>query len=337
MREEVKKVYDSLKVFDDDYLIKLTTIQKFNYTNVYIETAKIVLKNRKIEIDFDNIDFFIELFVNSYNLGWQKELRNMFSELIINGWNLNIPIKSKEKYGNFVCDIETSNISLKEIINKYIKIIDSLCSKCGSDKNVFSDQTTYWIENICDKCWINKIENRYTISEISKEGFKYFLLINDKLEPKYFEWNQVKNINLTIPKYGSKHELEINIDFENLYLDSKIDINFFNLLKFIPKEKISPKNYDYISNLFINLKSCPICGKIAVHNGICLVCQNSLNEILNSRILNWKRFNNIEKIIEDEQNNFQNSIKHYINTRYRFENDISFDNDLSFKNMVSRN
>lgn len=338
MTEENKRMYDSLKLMNDDYLIQLTVLNH-GYTDDYISLAKNILVERKIEIDYNDINFYVDTFANSNEIGWQKEIKNMFSELIANGWNLKIPVKSKEKYGNFICDIETKNIKLQSIVDKYTKIINRLCSNCGSNENVFNDQTEYWIENICEKCWINKIENRYTVSDISENGFKYFLLIsNNKFEPKYFEWSQVKSIVLTIPDYGTDHELEINFSTENLYLNNRTDINFFKLLKFIPKEKISSINYDYIQNLFLNLKSCTICGKIAVHNGTCLVCKNSLNKILsNSRNVSWKRFNNIERIIKNEQESFQDIIKYSIVSRYRFQNDISFDKDLNFIDFVNRN
>ena len=338
MTNEVKQYYDELINCDDDYLIQLTTILKFDYNTIYIETAKNILKERKIEVDFNDRDFFVELFIKTNYEGWQNELRNMFSELILNGWELNIPIKSKEKYGNFICNIETNNIKLKSTVEKYKKIINSLCSRCGSQENVFNDQTDYWIENICESCWTNKMKNQHTISEITESGFKYGILINDfKFELKYFEWNQVKNININIPEYGNNFELEINFDSENLYLQAKTDVNFFRLLKYIPKEKLTSTDYDFIDNLFLNLTDCKICGKISVYESSCLVCNENLEEILkNQRNQSWKRYNNIEEIIKKEQENFQYNTKHIITIKYRFQNDISFEKYLDFVDLKTK-
>ena len=176
------------------------------------------------------------------------------------------------------------------------------------------------------------MKNQHTISEITESGFKYGILINDfKFELKYFEWNQVKNININIPEYGNNFELEINFDSENLYLQAKTDVNFFRLLKYIPKEKLTSTDYDFIHNLFLNLTDCKICGKISVYESSCLVCNENLEEILkNPRNQSWKRYNNIEEIIKTEQENFQYNTKHIITIKYRFQNDISFEKYLDF-------
>lgn len=326
MTNEEKQYYDGLINCDDEYLIQLTTILKFDYNDIYIETAKKILKERKIVIDFNDRDFFVELFVKTNYEGWQNELRNMFSELISNGWNLNIPIKSKEKYGNFICKLDTTNIKLQNIVDKYIEIIDNLCSRCGSKENVFNDQTDYWIENICESCWINKMKSQHTISEISENGFKYCVLVSDfNYISKYFEWNQINNVNITIPEYGNDYELEMNIDSENLYFN-RTDINFFKLLKHIPKEKLNSDDYNFIKNLFANLEDCKICGKISVFESNCLNCNNCLNKILkNSRNQSWKLYNSIEEIIKKEQEEFQYDTKHRLAIRYLYHNDISFE------------
>lgn len=338
MTNEVKQYYDGLINCDDDYLIQLTTILKFDYNDIYVETAKNILKERKIEIDFNDRDFFVELFVKTNYEGWQNELRNMFFELISNGWNLNIPIKSKEKYGNFICKLDTTNIKLQNIVDKYTEIIDNLCSRCGSKENVFNDQTDYWIENICESCWTNKMINEHTISQISENGFKYGKLISDfKFELKYFEWNQIKNININIPEYGNNYELEMNFDFENLYFQAQTDVNFFKLLKHIPKENLNDKDYNFIKNLFLNLKDCKMCGLISVYQSNCLVCNNNLEEILkNPRNQSWKRYNNIEEIIKKEQEDFQYNTKHIITIKYRLQNDISFEKYLDFEDFTNK-
>lgn len=333
-----KQHYDSLIKCENEYLIQLTTIMKYDYNELYIETAKNILKERKIEINYDDRNFFVDLFIETNFEGWQNELRNMFYELILNGWDLSIPIKSKEKYGDFICDVETNNINLKKTVEKYKKIINSLCSRCGSKENVFNDQTDFWIENICENCWENKMENQHTISEISKNGFKYGVLISDfNFVPKYFEWNKIKNINLTIPEYGTDFELEMNFDSENLYFQARTDVNFFRLLKNIPKEKLNDKDHNFVNNLFLNLNDCKICGKISVYESDCLVCNKSLEKILkNPRHQSWKRYNNIEEIIKTEQEDFQYNIKHITTIKYRFQNDYSFEKHLGFNDLTTK-
>lgn len=332
-----KQYYDSLINCENDYLIQLTTILKYSYEKIYIETAKNILKDRKIEIDYNDRNFFIDLFIKTNCKGWQNELRNMFSDLISNGWNLSIPLKSKEKYGYFICDIETNDINLLNTVKKYKEIIDNLCSRCGSQENVFNDHTDFWIENICENCWKNKMINEHTISDISKDGFKYCEFINDfTFEQKYFEWKQIKTISLTIPEYGTNFELEINFEAQNLFFEACTDINFYKLLKHIPKEKLNVEDYNFIINLFLNLKDCKICGKTSVYQSKCLVCNKSLEGILkNQRNQSWKRYNNIEGIIKKEQEDFQFDTEHTITFKYRFQNEISFEKYLDFRDLTT--
>ena len=66
------------------------------------------------------------------------------------------------------------------------------------------------------------------------------IYINDfTFEQKYFEWKQIKTISLTIPEYGTNFELEINFEAQNLFFEACTDINFYKLLKHIPKEKLN--------------------------------------------------------------------------------------------------
>jgi hypothetical protein len=336
MTEGDQRAYDSLNLMDEKYLINLS-ILKFGYTNDYVNIARKVLSDRNINIDYNNINFYVETFVNSYPFGWQKELKNMFSELIKNGWNLRIEIYSKEKYGYFICDIKSDNEILNNIVKNYVEVIDNLCSHCGSSTDVFNDQTEYWIENICAKCWITKIENRYVISKISENGFQYFKFIQpNNFKPAYFSWKDMSNFELYLPnEYSSNYGFEAEFNSEYTQLESNRDLNFFKLLKSIPKEKLSKIDGEKIELFFSNLKPCKICGKISVHNNYCLSCYNNLDKILSKKeYIYLKNFNNIENVIYEIQKRFQESFSYSIIRKYRFENDISFEMDKNFINLV---
>jgi hypothetical protein len=329
--------YEILIEYTDDSLIKMTTIYRFNYNPTFIETAKSILKERNIEINFNDKDFFVNLFIKGYADGWQNSLKNMFSELILNGWDVNTPIKSKEKYGDFICSIETTNIKLQEIVEKYTEIINRLCSICGGSENVFNDQTEFWIENLCEKCWIRKIENRYTVNDISENGFSYFILnSNYDVEPRYFSWSRIKNVKLKIPEASSFiYELEMDVDSQTLTFEAGRDINFYKLLEQIPIKLLSKKQFRIIRSLFANLTDCKICGRVSVYQDECLVCHAnilSIMEIESAKI--WKKFNNIDNLIRDKQLLFRKSIGHNVILKYRLLNDISFTAYSNFRDLT---
>lgn len=320
----------------DDYLIEMTTIYRFDYDPTFIETAKNILKERKVEINFDDKDFFVSLFIKRYAEGWQNCLKNMFSELIINGWDVNTPIKSKEKYGDFICSIETSNIKLQEIVKTHTKIINKLCAICGGNENVFNDQTEFLIENLCEECWIRKMESRYTVSDISENGFSYFILNNNyTIEPRYFLWSQIKNVKLMIPEASSYSELEMDVDSKTLRFEERRDINFYKLLKQIPAKLLSKKQFRIIRSLFANLTDCKICGRVSVYQERCLVCGASILSILEYEPTKiWKKFNNIDEIIRNEQSSFKKSIGQHVTIKYRLLNDTSFETYTNFRDLT---
>lgn len=106
------------------------------------------------------------------------------------------------------------------------------------------------------------------ISNINEMGFKFSTHKNGN-QDKYYQWKYIRKISL-------KNDHDLNIEFENeaAITLKKEFIGYNELLKKIPTEKLSnPAIKAYQKSRFENLKTCKICGFIALKNKECMFCR----------------------------------------------------------------
>ena len=284
---------------------------------------------------------YIKSFIKAFDLVYHDALRDMFNDLIKNGWTTNIEIYGKEKYGLFFCEIST-NKKLQDIADKHIRIINSICPDCGKGcESLFEDDTSKkWISYTCFNCWKLRIEKYFTISNISNSGFNYSITNNNLTERKDINWfKDVKSVKLNNKSslYLYKEidfELEIELlNNKSIFFDNSY-INFYQLLKNIPSlyfiEHDDLKCVDY---LLSNLSDCPICQKISLIKNQCLVCNTKLEPLLkwpNESYDSWKYYNKIDEIIFNKRDEFCKHIQKNLILKYRFHKDKSFEESIKF-------
>ncbi|AXG70952.1 hypothetical protein KORDIASMS9_03207 [Kordia sp. SMS9] len=114
------------------------------------------------------------------------------------------------------------------------------------------------------KFLFKKLSNAITDIELTKSGF----VINEPFgaKPKELEWNDVKSI-----RFSNNDKVLIVKTAENEIALNDDQIGWFEFIQNIPE---SFKQFDFKKVNFIidSLKSCEVCGIVAVRNNICKVC-----------------------------------------------------------------
>jgi len=134
----------------------------------------------------------------------------------------------------------------------------------------------------------NEINSLKRISLVDKNCIE--ISIDNKR--KKYSWKEIESIELE--KEGN---LQLNLKNQEKQHIGKEFLNYYNLLKNIPLEKLKNQEIiDYRKEIFFNLKTCKICGKIAVRNQECLSCfTDEYNELMRNE------YGSEEDYIREEQ------------------------------------
>lgn len=290
--------------YSNDEVIVHLLVYHYSYWEEYNKSLFEELKNRGVDFaDFDNNEYYIKLFINSFPGGWSEELQNMFNELLSFGWNKSMFLRAKEKWGYFQCEGTNFSDELKFITDKYTERINKKCSRCGSEN--FVQTQGFWVELICRKCSHDdyQVKGIYNISDI---GFDYQ---NHHSTKKEFLWEEITDIEFTFIESKQIILMETNrtIDApynmpESLEFQMFYNLNFLKLLINIPNHLLNDSEIQKRNNFLNSLKDCYFCGKRTLHLEICLLCKKSLSQLLSSRKNRYmKFFNNISFAIDEQK------------------------------------
>jgi hypothetical protein len=78
----------------------------------------------------------------------------MLEKLRMNGWNSDITVHYKEKYGQFELSLETDDRILIEIIEKHLAIINCSCMTCGDSAETVD--VAGWMFTLCENHFIEQ-------------------------------------------------------------------------------------------------------------------------------------------------------------------------------------
>lgn len=322
-----------------DVLVYIFFLCKDSYSEEYIELIKNELTKRGYDfISFDE-NQYIKFVTKDFHKGWEKELLKMFQELKDNGWNMNLLLDYKYSWGQFQLKgfRTNANEQLLKIIDKYKLIFESTCCECGSKNSVLYFENEY----LCDNCTLNILKKR-EITDINEFGFEYYngqIYENEKGRIDKIYWEDIKQIkieknydvvNIEMTKL-SKNEEEINENISSEFIrdnyisfSSDFHINFFELLRYLPKNILDKKQKDEVENLLINIKKCTICDKTSILIDKCLVCSNLTSSLTNPSKLAIKLHGTIENIITYEKQEFIKNKEENTVLNYIYYNDKSF-------------
>ena len=192
------------------------------------------------------------------------------------------------------------------------------------------------LRNLTFGSGIGKI--RY-IEKVNDLGFRIRTLnfnrkkkFNDSI---FYNWIDVKSVKLSV-NFADETigKMSLSFGFSDGKRKIKVDNsfrNFYYLLRNIPKG-YDTMDYDFVENLFKDLKTCSFCGLIAYHNGECLDCYRTSN--LSEKYL--KKHPNIEEIIKKEQLElFSTPEKDEIFNDFKIKS-LSFKQDENWKPLVTK-
>ncbi|MNK38091.1 hypothetical protein D3C87_566750 [compost metagenome] len=321
-------------------LIRTYFIEKSGYPIEYLNAVGEELINRGYDLKKYDEQEYIKLISPVFHKGWQNELYNMFKELLERGWAKEHTLIYGESWGTFVFEgILSENEQFLEVVEKYKKIFEASCGECGYKGEIEGQ----YEPPLCQKCIVKVIEEK-TIKNISDIGFEYYdsPLYTDQIGKNvYVYWNDIKQIEimevygelhseikLNLKKYTKKEEekIEVTMSFLGEYeidFSSEYAYNFFELIKHIPKNKLTKAQLIKIEKI-LSFKRCSICDKHAVLHDICLVCSNELPSITIQDSYWLKSYGTIENIISKKKKEFNENKNDRAELRYKFEKDKSF-------------
>lgn len=109
------------------------------------------------------------------------------------------------------------------------------------------------------------------VIHLIKEGFQ---VIKGKKEQTYL-WKNISFVDLK-----GNNELVFQLKNRKTLTIDNLHWNWFLLLKNIPPEKTTNNQIEqFKEEIFFNLKTCPVCGKIAVYQQKCLSCRVDYSDI----------------------------------------------------------
>lgn len=305
----------------DGDLVDIIIVYHYRNGEEYQQALLSESKRRNIDINlFNDNESYIKSFINCFPDGWSDEIKKMFDELLLAGWNKSMHIEAKEKWGYF--NFSGGNLSEKmhDIINKHREIIDDTCSKCGSKDHVHGNGGS-WIEILCRECTQKDLAFN-GIYNISDKGFTYHNVKSDMTD---FLWEEVISIKLEFSENEQSIALEFNRIIETYYgfddyslnFNFLTNLNFLKLLETIPNHLLSSQDSDNRSQFFNELKTCIFCDKKAVYENSCKLCRESLDsELSRSNNHYLKFYNNIPNLIKEIREKSQ----YYIN----LNNELNF-------------
>lgn len=170
--------------------------------------------------------------------------------------------------------------------------------------------------------WTKDFISINSISDIDSKGFT----INNNQKSLRLDWDEIKyfkldqNSNLLIEQNKGK---QIKIEKDYFF--------WYALLQKTPSSKlINSQIPDYLNRIFEDLKTCPVCGKIALGQEKCLSCKSlTFNNELK------EEFANEYEYIKDEQLElFCTDDKHEI-VNFYLDDDDGFEIDKRWKPIIS--
>ncbi|GAA5084771.1 hypothetical protein GCM10023210_04920 [Chryseobacterium ginsengisoli] len=316
--------------YQTDFLAYLFFMDKTHYNEDSYSQMKIELTDRNFNFENFNQELYIRLVVKDLFSGWEKQVRKMFSELMINGWNFKQPLDYKYSWGRLTFRGFHTEVSPKteQILEKYIIIFESTCGNCGSRKSVESYGDYYF----CKKCYLKHLK-KFRISNIDRNGFSYF----DKKKNHVF-WSEINNIEWKTDGYDSFHiilkklspEEEITKDDneKDYIFFSNESFNFFKLLRKIPATLLTETQYKDINELCNSLKKCIICNRKSILSTVinkkCLVCKTLTEKLEDPTERNLNRFKSKQGIIDYEKKHFRQTLRNITFFKYQYKTDMSF-------------
>lgn len=163
--------------------------------------------------------------------------------------------------------------------------------------------------------WTNDFITIKVINEINDQGFQ----LSENKKKTIFHWADIQSVSLEdekciLIKFINKKELRIDNTYYPWYL----------LLQKIPSSKLESLQIShFLEKTFSNLKTCKVCGSIALKNETCLSCGSETfnqshkeefeNEIAYNRSEQLELFSTIGKnenvdFYEDENDGFRRDI-----------------------------
>ncbi|OOQ59456.1 hypothetical protein [Mucilaginibacter pedocola] len=231
----------------------------------------------------DGIDkhAFITENLSNFNCGkgWHELIKSFLSEMIEAGWPVQTQIYGKEKFGKLRISFGNNlNQPMLEIAHKYEAISETVCELCGDAGK--HRVINFWEQTLCT----NHFLDRYSIINVSAVNFNKVFRVE-------FE-HDYEQLNLYARGFLGLGREELKASFNSP------DINYYALLKVIPKLKIEEEDRLYLERFFSGLKGCEICGYKAVHLGVCKYCYNP---IWDSNSPSFKHYFNKQSYIKEMQ------------------------------------
>lgn len=257
----------NFRSFDNHSLILMATVNKGKHHDFAVDAAKEILAERNIDLSLYNEDFYINEISSGYGNGWEKLIRAMLDELRDNGWNRDIIVRYKEKYGRFEMSLDTDNSILSEIIEKHLAIINGSCMICGKPgENV---DIAGWEFTYCEEHFIEKYPIIY---DVDKDGFT--------IDDERFLWEEISEVKILSSDLISEctniteavAEIHFHDSREMIILGSDW-LNWYHLLKTVPNRLSNPQFTGPFNHFTKSLIYCPVCEFRAVYEDHCLRCR----------------------------------------------------------------
>lgn len=116
---------------------------------------------------------------------------------------------------------------------------------------------------------------------------------------------------------GAPYDIPETLEFQIFY-----NLNFLELIINIPSSIIKHSELQKRNDFLNNLKDCHFCGKKALLAESCLLCKESLDRLLSSRINKYlKYYNNIAKIIDQHKRKTEDFIEYSNDLNFFYHND----------------
>jgi hypothetical protein len=200
-------------------------------------------------------DLFVSENIKNFNCGegWHDLIKSFLSELFDTGWSKSDQVFGKEKFGGLRISIGNNpNELILNISRKYELMSKSVCKLCGSlgSHRVIN----FWEQTLCTDHFLKN----YPVINIKNINLNKVFRVN--FEQDY------ERINLYTRGL-------LNLGEEKSYaVFHSRQINYYILLKVIPKVKFEDRDRLYIERFFSGLSNCEVCGFKGVFLDSCKYC-----------------------------------------------------------------
>lgn len=317
---------NALKNDPTEMLAYLFFMAPHSYSKEYIESIKEELESRNYNFGNFNEYSYIQYFIKDLYSGWEKEGKKMFAELSANGWTYLQPIKYKYSWGSFtMTGFRTEgNEKLHSILDQYLRIFETTCSRCGSQKGAGRSLE----EPLCKKCTIKNLK-RDRIRNISQLGFTYYdkkrhQILWSEIKQINFEINDAYSYRIELNRLTKEEELEQEYNSLNYMFFSDRNVNFFKLLTKIPRSLLTEDQYNKIRSVCDHFEKCIVCYRKSVFNNQCFICHNRISSIESPTPRNLERFKSRGGILKYQQKQFKRTLEDLYEYRYPYKTDSFF-------------